>query len=682
MPDIVFRDQFKLALPGEEELKEFKDSFNSTSLSKKLTVSLDATHAGITNLNYRYYIPAMMEEGVSGLSDGKPRPILKHHQRDGDPVGKVVGAEYVPTLSEEVLAVAPEVNDLVAPDVPLKKRVRAAKKFIKRGIAANKDWKGLGFARLKADILDEETIKQIETGLFDSVSIGFTSDHAFCSICGADWLDEDDGFCEHFPPGRIYENEDGEKERQYLIPGKMEIGECSLVNFDADPHTSIIIEGSGFGDAEKDAVKQEMLFDCNAQWCVQDFKKEDSGMKLTIKDKTIELSDREAEVFKAIKKKFASDDDSYVVEAMKEILSDLKDEEKTDDEKVMSAYEDKRAKDQEIISYDAFEKELQKMVDEELLSKEELEDAKLSTKKRKKLPDSVFCGPDRSFPVNDCAHCTAARRLIGRYKGPGSKDKIEACIERKCKALGCDKEEKKGDSREEPCLDCELQKMSDEDLKNRFHSTEAELIKRKLVVDRPCSQCADNQKKAADALEKAAEIESKFEDAEATVAVLRDEYRLCSADMKVVVNDSIETQQQMDELKKEYASLLAVLSKKEDSLSKAVERFEDAEDFDKEYKNLVDSFDLDDFVLKFSSGMASDPKGRVENPVRNQDGDNNQRPEGLSKSALAVIDRIKEMLKDGKEQAARGLFIKMQSMDVLGEETRFEDLFNSEDADK
>ena len=30
--------------------------------------------------------------------------------------------------------------------------------------------------------------------------------------------------------------------------------------------------------------------------------------------------------------------------------------------------------------------------------------AKLSTKERKKLKKSTFCGPGRSFPVNDCAH--------------------------------------------------------------------------------------------------------------------------------------------------------------------------------------------------------------------------------------------------------------------------------------
>lgn len=66
-------------------------------------------------------------------------------------------------------------------------------------------------------------------------------------------------------------------------------------------------------------------------------------------------------------------------------------------------------------------------------------DAKLSASKRKNLSSSTFCGPNRSFPVPDCAHVTAARRLIGRYKGPGNKSAILACINRKAKSLGCDK---------------------------------------------------------------------------------------------------------------------------------------------------------------------------------------------------------------------------------------------------
>jgi hypothetical protein len=64
--------------------------------------------------------------------------------------------------------------------------------------------------------------------------------------------------------------------------------------------------------------------------------------------------------------------------------------------------------------------------------------ARLSSAERKKLKGSTFCGPERSFPVPDCAHVTAAKRLIGRYKGPGDKADIMSCVERKEKSLNCE----------------------------------------------------------------------------------------------------------------------------------------------------------------------------------------------------------------------------------------------------
>jgi len=64
-------------------------------------------------------------------------------------------------------------------------------------------------------------------------------------------------------------------------------------------------------------------------------------------------------------------------------------------------------------------------------------DAKLTTKQRKKLSSKSFCGPERSFPAHDCKHVKAGLSLLGRYKGPGSKAKIRACLYRKARSLNC-----------------------------------------------------------------------------------------------------------------------------------------------------------------------------------------------------------------------------------------------------
>ena len=64
---------------------------------------------------------------------------------------------------------------------------------------------------------------------------------------------------------------------------------------------------------------------------------------------------------------------------------------------------------------------------------------KLTTKDRKKLKSSTFCGPNKSFPVPDCKHVAVARAYLGKSKfSKATKKKIAACINKKAKALKCD----------------------------------------------------------------------------------------------------------------------------------------------------------------------------------------------------------------------------------------------------
>lgn len=87
------------------------------------------------------------------------------------------------------------------------------------------------------------------------------------------------------------------------------------------------------------------------------------------------------------------------------------------------------------------------------LTDAEVADAKLSTEKRKGLKSSAFCGPNKSFPVPDCAHVTAARRLIGRAKdSDATKSRILACVSRKAKSMGCESKETKKDEAAAPVL--------------------------------------------------------------------------------------------------------------------------------------------------------------------------------------------------------------------------------------
>lgn len=76
---------------------------------------------------------------------------------------------------------------------------------------------------------------------------------------------------------------------------------------------------------------------------------------------------------------------------------------------------------------------------------------KLTTKDRKKLKSSTFCGPDRSFPVPDCKHVAVAKAYLGKSKfSKATKKKIAACINKKAKQLGCNTTKKAKANREYP----------------------------------------------------------------------------------------------------------------------------------------------------------------------------------------------------------------------------------------
>ena len=51
--------------------------------------------------------------------------------------------------------------------------------------------------------------------------------------------------------------------------------------------------------------------------------------------------------------------------------------------------------------------------------------AKLTTAERNKLPDSAFAGPNRSYPVEDRAHATAAKSRASQAFNAGAINKAE-----------------------------------------------------------------------------------------------------------------------------------------------------------------------------------------------------------------------------------------------------------------
>jgi hypothetical protein len=73
------------------------------------------------------------------------------------------------------------------------------------------------------------------------------------------------------------------------------------------------------------------------------------------------------------------------------------------------------------------------------------QEAPMSRRQRDRLPDSAFCGPNRTWPVPNCDYVRVARSFLGnplrtKNLSASQKAQIRACINRKARAMGCDRE--------------------------------------------------------------------------------------------------------------------------------------------------------------------------------------------------------------------------------------------------
>jgi hypothetical protein len=182
------------------------------------------------------------------------------------------------------------------------------------------------------------------------------------------------------------------------------------------------------------------------------------------------------------------------------------------------------------------------------------QDAALSAEEREKLPDSAFCGPNRSFPVNDCAHVTAAMRMISKYKASDEvKGKIMSCIRSKSSKMGCDKSKDHLDLEEKFDI---LQKQYEE-LEDKF----------KTVLE---SIIANNSKKTQKEVEK--EITDKVIDnnetlldnkVESSSAHIQDENISQKKEQKLPAFEQniVDTFKQIKDADGEYAAMLYIQSK-------------------------------------------------------------------------------------------------------------------------
>lgn len=485
----------KEVMENKRHLFECKDSTSDSGHS--LLVKVAATHAGIVNSNHRFYRPDRMQEAAHQWvpENGRyPKPVLLEHNHKSDVLGRVRSARYVDE-SYKWSNDFPTIKDSIFYDqkVDLYKSID----WIVDNLMPLQDYSGLGYLELGLNITNPDAIEKVLRDEYLTVSVGFQTDAAYCSICHQDWGQDDK--CEHRPG--MTDEETGRT--MFLIPNKFMYDELSFVNFPADPFAGKISKDSlkdslnrkffmGLSHAKQQAFcaaagmsMSDAVLDYDVQIMednvaqVYDLSKleQQTAFEAEIKDealtaaRALELKQNltewkpEQDSDKTKKRSLTSTlnakikkngwtgvaaeanaDAAKTEEEITAAITDKKEEPapqtdgcadcEVDWEKETLTDEEKQYFADEEGLYNELCLEMDEAVKAGELTAEMVADAKLSTEKRNKLAGSTFCGPSRSFPVPDCAHVTAARRLIGRYKG-GSKDKILACVSRKAASLGC-----------------------------------------------------------------------------------------------------------------------------------------------------------------------------------------------------------------------------------------------------
>jgi hypothetical protein len=472
-------------------------SYDEQGLTQSLLVRVAATHSGIINGNMRFYRPDKMMTGTPTWVDMScyPRPVLPHHDEEADPLGRVLEAKYV-DLSYLYKADYPILNDSVFYCSDAKKRMSTLETvdWIVENLCSQKDYRGLGYIELGLKITEPDAIDKVLRKEFLTVSVGFGTDSAVCSVCHQDWAVDDR--CDH-QLGKKYDGK-----LAFVISGSMDFHECSFVNQPADPFATTL-------SIERLTDSRHRAFLLGLPLREQTERTTAAGLVLTdalysadierVEDK-VEMIDLKAisdeiksagltsERALAIRKEltdYSADTDAGKKQT-KKLLSTVVAKIKANDWEVIPVRSvDSQKADSEIAAADAavaktvlptstsdttdcadgacdwtdaltddldkafFSRtedelyadlavELDAMKTEGVLTDAQMTDAKLSSEARKKLKGTSFCGPNRSFPAEDCAHVTAGKRLLGRASvSAATKAKIKGCLDRKGKSLGC-----------------------------------------------------------------------------------------------------------------------------------------------------------------------------------------------------------------------------------------------------
>jgi hypothetical protein len=568
------------------------------------------------------------------------KPILVTHNEESEPIGRIIAAKYVDTsliLKDSVQSLVDKFNledktfrNFINGNMEILDQVSYIQDTLYDKMSDDPNFEGLGYAEIVAHITDQAAIEKFLDKRYLTGSVSAGTDRAICSICKEDWSGK--GRCEH-TPGKVYD-----KKKAFLVGGKFTYEHWAVVNTPADGHSQAF------------QISEIPLIDS---------KEEESQLVYEIPNISIELLDSysEEEAMKVIE---PTETETVVVDETTPVIVEEKVVDNVETQDEVESLDDFLTRILALetkISDEDNEKLYQLMIDEMkesgLFDEKQLEDAVLSTEKRKKLAKSTFCGPGKSFPVPDCAHVTAARRLIGRYKGEGSKETILACVARKAKAMGCDKMEDsvppvepvvetkttdevvttKDDMNHVGILSLLLEvvranKWSMEENKplteeqlamvQELISALAQLVTVEELSDAILSEKAGLSSTLSDRIESS--LLDEVVKLETQLGEVRDENQNLKNEMSLTIKESetlrdsvISTKVELRKMKQEHLAVLKSLKDKKVVTTEELKTLEDST-LDTELDSL-NTFKLEDVVNKLSDGMSRVPTESVENPM-------------------------------------------------------------------
>lgn len=203
-----------------ESIDKQKNDKPEDKVTGLLVRAIDSHAFKLTRHNH-LYLPAHVAIAASKMLSPYNLPVLTHHNTGSDPIGRIIESKYVSTPNPSV---ADEVNTWTIETKNLHKKLRKYK-----DILYDSNNLGLGYVESISNIIDEDAIKKIVSGVYNTISVGYRTDKVLCSECGEPLWE-----CEHMP-GKDYGHGP-----VYAIFGNLEYTEKSYVNVPADPHAQTV----------------------------------------------------------------------------------------------------------------------------------------------------------------------------------------------------------------------------------------------------------------------------------------------------------------------------------------------------------------------------------------------------------------------------------------------------------